>query len=597
MKRFLLLLNLWLAIIVAAANAQETSTTRYVREGGTGTGLSWDDASADLQQMIDASAPGDQIWVAAGTYYPLHKAAEFGSDNNNTIPTTDRDNAFVLKEGVKIYGGFPDDGTPAFANRDWRTNTTILSADIGNTPENTNDNTYHVVIAVNIAEGTGTILDGFTITGGTADVNVEYITIDGRNIFRGSGGGIYNTFSSPILTNLIITGNKAESEGGGIFSYSSSPIVNNVTFTDNKGHFGGGMYNGNSSSSILTNVFFTRNEAGSDGGGIFNFSSSTLTLTNATLAGNTASGYIGGGIHNLNASLNLHNSIVYGNTSQVGTDGDNIGNEGDYTLDYTYSLVGGDYPDGTGNLDDSESAIDPLFTDPEAGDYTLQEKSPCVNTASNEAYRAAPRTNLNTDKDMAGKPRLYNNIIDMGAFECQTKPYVPPVTPPDPEYITLTIPTVEGITTDPEPGLNEIRFGSYVTLTITALENYSLDEVVVRANKWIILYPIPPAENDTTGTLSYNLGNLYADMVVSIEGVKYIAPPVSTQPIDNDTRLYVSEGILHIETLHPQPVNVYTITGVRITSRNVNGHVTIPLAPGIYAVNIGVRMEKIIVKD
>ncbi|GEM_PF-4546146 len=47
---------------------------RYVKEGGSGTqtGVSWADASGDLQQMINASSATtlDTIYVAAGTYLP-----------------------------------------------------------------------------------------------------------------------------------------------------------------------------------------------------------------------------------------------------------------------------------------------------------------------------------------------------------------------------------------------------------------------------------------------------------------------------------------------------------------------------------------------
>ena len=71
--------------------------THYVKANATGNDASWTDASGDLQAMINQSAAGDQIWVAQGTYYPAHKAGN---------GATDRDKAFVLKAGVKTYGGF-----------------------------------------------------------------------------------------------------------------------------------------------------------------------------------------------------------------------------------------------------------------------------------------------------------------------------------------------------------------------------------------------------------------------------------------------------------------------------------------------------------
>src|SRR5690606_13144340 len=75
--------------------------TRYVSENGTGDGSSWANASNDLQLMINNSFAGDSIFVASGTYKPIRPA-----NNVNVIAVNNRDNAFVLKSGVKIYGGF-----------------------------------------------------------------------------------------------------------------------------------------------------------------------------------------------------------------------------------------------------------------------------------------------------------------------------------------------------------------------------------------------------------------------------------------------------------------------------------------------------------
>ncbi|MDR1737566.1 MAG: hypothetical protein LBR66_01925, partial [Candidatus Symbiothrix sp.] len=54
-----------------AINAQ---TVRYVTSTvqGTGDGSSWENASNDLQAMINASDAGDTVHVAAGTYKPQY---------------------------------------------------------------------------------------------------------------------------------------------------------------------------------------------------------------------------------------------------------------------------------------------------------------------------------------------------------------------------------------------------------------------------------------------------------------------------------------------------------------------------------------------
>ncbi|MDR1130734.1 MAG: hypothetical protein LBK96_07135, partial [Prevotellaceae bacterium] len=58
-KSVILLLLLCLFI----GNVQ--ATVRYVKAGASGTGASWANASGNLQAMINASASGDQVWVAA----------------------------------------------------------------------------------------------------------------------------------------------------------------------------------------------------------------------------------------------------------------------------------------------------------------------------------------------------------------------------------------------------------------------------------------------------------------------------------------------------------------------------------------------------
>jgi len=196
--------------------------------------------------------------------------------------TTDRNISFVLKSGVAIYGGFPAEGGD-WSSRDWETNTTTLSGDIGTEGDN-NDNTYHVISASNV-DNTA-VLDGFNVTAGNAldgsydsrggGMNLSSSSPSIRNIkltnnIADFGGGMHNLYSSPSLINVSFSENTARYTGGGMANNNSSPTLTNVTFSSNTASiitgYGGGMWNYNNSNAILDNVSFSSNHADSFGGG------------------------------------------------------------------------------------------------------------------------------------------------------------------------------------------------------------------------------------------------------------------------------------------------------------------------------------------
>jgi predicted outer membrane repeat protein len=126
---------------------------RFVKQDARGTsdGSSWANAHTDLQSALAAASPDEEIWVASGSYKPTS--------------TADRTISFTLKNGVAVYGGFA--GTETLRDqRNYETNVTVLSGDIGLENDNS-DNSYHVVVGSNT--NASAILDGFTITAGNAN--------------------------------------------------------------------------------------------------------------------------------------------------------------------------------------------------------------------------------------------------------------------------------------------------------------------------------------------------------------------------------------------------------------------------------------------
>jgi len=358
--------------------------------GGTGKGNSWANAIKNLadamkwarQENNFSSATPLKIYVAKGIYKPMYNAADglYLIAGAATVSYTDRDNAFVMVNNVKVYGGFdPAKGVTSLANkRRFGASGSILSGEIGNINDNT-DNTYHVVISANDAGNA--LLDGFTVRDSysTSSYNGD-IAVNNRTVNRVSGGGMYNVSSSPAIINCI--------------------------FTENVSNLGGGMRNSSSSPSI-TNCSFTGDTAFSDGGAIYNSSSSPI-ITNTTIVNNGSNGiYISGSSSN----LVFRNTIAWETITTASS--------GSYTV--SYSLLKDLNPPGTGNINATSLAATAIFNDYNNGDYSLKSSSVALNKGNN-AFNA-------TSADLAGNERIYSNgIIDLGAYEYQGNPTTLPVT-------------------------------------------------------------------------------------------------------------------------------------------------------------------------
>ena len=317
--------NFWRSL---APQPAEAAGTIYVDASATspGTGTSWASAYTSLQNALAAAVSGDQIWVAAGVYYP---------DEGGGVTNDDRTATFTMLNGVAIYGGFA--GTePSLGERDWDANVTVLSGDLEqNDTTGLNEivtdvaniagsNAYHVVTGG--GTNPGAVLDGFTVTAGLAN----------DTVFPGSsGGGILNDDGSPSLSNVSFRGNLANDGGGGMYNYISNPILNSVVFNGNQADFGGGMVDFQSSP-MLTDVNFSGNLASSNGGGMHNFNGSNPTLSNVRFSGNQA-GLIGGGMYNIGSNPMLLNVIFVGNQAWDAGGMFNSGNSGTTLTQVTFT--------------------------------------------------------------------------------------------------------------------------------------------------------------------------------------------------------------------------------------------------------------------
>lgn len=142
-------------------------------------------------------------------------------------------------------------------------------------------------------EGPDTVLQGFTVTGGTGDPNHQ----PGATV----GGGMLNDGSSPTVTNCFFVENVVngpdEDRGGGMFNQDSSPMVRDCIFMANEvGNWGGGMCN-ISSSPVVINCIFADNTSLSSPAGMENRSGGSPLIINCIFRDNVSGTGAGGAMH------------------------------------------------------------------------------------------------------------------------------------------------------------------------------------------------------------------------------------------------------------------------------------------------------------
>ncbi|MGJ7033363.1 choice-of-anchor Q domain-containing protein [Niabella hirudinis] len=417
----------------AAAQTPDANGIVYVKKNAGGNGSSWSSATSELADALKAAKTNTnikEIWVAKGNYKPLYRA----DDLSGTTAADNRYSAFVLVKNVKVYGGFDPDVVGGATTSSPATAITTLNGDVDG--DNTiGNNAYHVVMAVGDM-GTAA-LDGFTVTGGNANViSGGVIIVNGSAVGRYEGGGLYISDGAPKISRVIIEGNNA-SQGGGLYAYNAASEMSEIIVRNNsaESYFGGGITIGSGPSATtsvqLRNALIVNNSAtaaSGRGGGIYtaNYGAAVPLLTNVTIGNNAAAS--GGGVYILAGSVKINNSIIWANTTggSATTPGADI---------YGGSAVLKNSIAQVYNSADPANLVgsDPLFSNPANGDYRLLSASPAINKGNNDLYAG-----LNAgSKDLAGNARVYHyasaGIIDMGSYESAYTPgaaaivYVKPV--------------------------------------------------------------------------------------------------------------------------------------------------------------------------
>ncbi len=296
----------------------------YVRKDQGGTGESWASPMSELadalylaKQLNDAApATVRQIWVASGKYRPFYRA-----DNYSNADANDRDNAFVLLNGVSLYGGFAGFES-SVNNRQYLPlatgvsgGETLLTGKVG-LEEIETDNLYHIIVGSGITAASGVVVDGFIIRDAYADGTGD-ITVNGNAIARNNGGGVYNKNSEYELRNVLIQENFITGKGGGVYNENclSGMIINNAQINNNHANSGAGVAN-ISGMPVIKGSTLKNNFASAHGGAVYNDGAGSVIKDLSVLIGNDA--LSGGGIYNVHSTTYVYNSTITANESDYG---------------------------------------------------------------------------------------------------------------------------------------------------------------------------------------------------------------------------------------------------------------------------------------
>ena len=300
-----------------------TSRIRYVKPGGTGDGSSWNNASGDLQKMIDELADNNpqnlagEVWVAAGTYAP----------QSQLISGTAYSASFRMRDGISVYGGFAGTETTKQERKKgtmpWDyTNVTILEGayyDHANLQWNNNkwtltSDSRHVVwfapMANEGAFGRVTILDGVTIQGGYAQGGTGL-----DDFMTDRGAGVYMDGANAYLTNCVVKENYATGNGGGVY-LKDGRVQTSLIYNNNADADGGAVYVDNTG---LVHRSMLANNSAYNGAGAYlhnEIESGTdhpeyLILTTCVISNNTTRG--NGAVYCSKGGVLMQNTITNNN--------------------------------------------------------------------------------------------------------------------------------------------------------------------------------------------------------------------------------------------------------------------------------------------
>lgn len=268
----------------------------------------------------------------------------------------------------------------------------------------------------------------------------------------------------------------------------------------------------------------------------------------------------------------------------------------------------------TGDASLDLSADDAMPSDQTAtGQVTLTAK-PAVAEGADVSYQWQKQENGSwtdvsnpyTRAAVAGSPDFTTNIS--GTYRCRitvekgsvsttlltqsATATVNSIPDPEPTYYTVTLPSVEGATTDPVAGDYDVESSDNFRFYLTLDADYNQSVPVVTTSRGETITP-------RTSDGAYIVKYVHSDLVISIGGIAKNPPPVANAEIQSGTRIFTRDGSLFITTDRPARAQVFALTGQLIRSLDLPVGTTRvdPLTDGIYIVRLSDgTVQKVVVR-
>lgn len=197
----------------------------------------------------------------------------------------------------------------------------------------------------------------------------------------------------------------------------------------------------------------------------------------------------------------------------------------------------------------------------------------------------------------SGDTYIVNGDVEIiASFKDKPKPKPDPTPTPTPDpspspsvFHIISLPAVEGATTDPVAGDYEIEAWSSFRFYLTVDKEYDQSVPVVTTSRG---ETILPRSSDDVYIIKY----VRSDVDIFLNGIVKNPDPVANEVVKPEAiRVWTSEHQLHICLPQPEQVYIYTMDGrLTRTFRTTDGNMTVQLPSGGYLVVVKDKRFKVV---